>query len=91
MTKHTRGERKVYDHRWTKFRAWFLSHHPVCNTCGRAANEVDHVTPLSRGGGKYDLENLQALCKSCHSRKTQAEMNGRKPRLGCDLRGVPQG
>jgi 5-methylcytosine-specific restriction endonuclease McrA len=63
----------------------------VCKTCDRAANEVDHVTPLRDGGAKYDLENLQALCKSCHSRKTAAEMNGRAPRLGCDVRGVPQG
>ena len=91
MTKHVRGEREVYDYRWRKFRAWFLSRHPVCKSCDRAAKEVDHIQPLRDGGEKYDLENLQALCKSCHSRKTQAEMNGRKPRLGCDVNGVPVG
>lgn len=30
---------------------------------------VDHITPLSNGGKKYDMENLQTLCKICHSDK----------------------
>jgi len=37
-----------------------------------AATEVDHIVPL-RAGGTNDAENLQALCKSCHSRKTAIE------------------
>jgi hypothetical protein len=36
------------------------------------ATEVDHIQPLSRGGG-HEWENLQALCKSCHSKKTARE------------------
>lgn len=30
---------------------------------------VDHITPLSDGGKKYYMENLQTLCKICHSDK----------------------
>lgn len=41
------------------------------------ASEVDHITPHR---GDYALfwsaENHQALCKSCHSRKTTTEDGG---------------
>lgn len=30
---------------------------------------VDHIIPLSNGGKKYNMENLQTLCKICHSDK----------------------
>ena len=38
------------------------------------ATEVDHIIPLRHGGGNK-LENLQSLCKSCHSSKTAVENN----------------
>lgn len=88
MTLHIRGKPGTYDWRWQKFRAWYLSRHPVCKGCDRAANEVDHIQPLNSGGEKYDLENLQPLCKPCHSRKTRAE-NGRPGKAGCDVNGFP--
>ena len=31
---------------------------------------VDHIRPLNAGGERFDLENLQPLCRLCHSRKT---------------------
>jgi len=50
-----------------------LNSKPVCQMCQReAAAEVDHILPL-RQGGTNDANNLQALCKSCHSRKTATE------------------
>jgi 5-methylcytosine-specific restriction endonuclease McrA len=62
-----------------KLRAMFLRRHPLCADPfemhgGRpvVATEVDHIQPLSRGGG-HEWENLQALCKSCHSKKTARE------------------
>lgn len=39
------------------------------------ATEVDHIVP-KRLGGRDEIENLQALCKSCHSRKTMMERSG---------------
>jgi 5-methylcytosine-specific restriction endonuclease McrA len=39
-----------------------------CQYCGRAAENVDHVVPRSRGG-PHTWENVVAACKSCNSRK----------------------
>ena len=49
-----------------------------CKSCGRAGRlEVDHLTPISRGGDPFAIDNLQALCRCCHVAKTIAE--NRKP------------
>ncbi|MEW6862414.1 HNH endonuclease signature motif containing protein [Trueperella pyogenes] len=57
-----------------------MAAHPSCEQCERdgritPAAEVDHILPLDRGG-THDEENLQALCKPCHSAKT-ARQDGR--------------
>ena len=36
------------------------------------AREIDHIVPLSAGGGNGD-SNLQALCLMCHDSKSGAE------------------
>ncbi len=42
-----------------------------------SATEVDHIVPRRVGPElELSLENLQALCKRCHSRKTKAELQG---------------
>ena len=66
--------KRGYGYAWQKLRKYVLLHQPVCKGfdgehCGRAAQEVDHILPLSEGGTN-DLDNLQGLCKSCHSKKT---------------------
>jgi len=81
--------RRGYGETWRRYRRWYLDQHPVCKLCGKGATEVDHIRPLAHGGAKYELDNLQSLCKSCHSRKTSAEKTGRQPRLGCDVNGLP--
>lgn len=45
-----------------------------CQRLGRVrpADEVDHVTPLCRGG-KDLMSNLRAINHECHRLKTQAE------------------
>lgn len=68
--------KKRYGYHWRKIRADFLSAHPLCEICRQAgryvdATEVHHVKPLAEGGTN-SVDNLQALCKSCHSKITAA-------------------
>lgn len=58
----------------------FLKRHPLCQDPdgvhgGRPvpATDVDHIKARRDGGGD-DWSNLQALCHSCHSRKTAREL-----------------
>lgn len=68
---------------WKCVRLQRLEDYPLCEICERAeepritpATEVDHVIPIEAGGAPLDQANLQSLCKSCHSAKTWAEVNG---------------
>jgi 5-methylcytosine-specific restriction endonuclease McrA len=54
--------------------------------CFRAAQEVDHIQPLAKGGkDSHDSRhpNLQPLCKKCHVLKT-AEDFKKRPAIGLD-------
>jgi len=47
--------------------------------CGELANQVDHVDP----GDDHSLDNLQALCRWHHARKSSAEgAAARRPQAG---------
>lgn len=65
--------------RWRKFRRYFLANNQVCVACKAhgivtPATEVDHIVPLRDDPARaYDVDNMQALCHSCHSRKTSRE------------------
>ncbi|HFI0435151.1 HNH endonuclease signature motif containing protein [Streptococcus suis] len=70
---------KGYTSRWQKARRYYLKGHPLCVHCQRKgkltkATVVDHIKPHR---GDQDLFwnplNWQALCKSCHDRKTQTD------------------
>jgi hypothetical protein len=41
----------------------------MCNNLLDATYEVDHINPLYKGGTN-DFNNLQALCRNCHGKKT---------------------
>lgn len=66
----TTAERGYGGH-WQRIRKRILQRDPVCTTpgCDQPSTEVDHLTPLAQGGTNAD-NNLQGLCKPCHSRKT---------------------
>ena len=71
--------KRGYNSRWRRESKKFLQLHPLCEEClkeGRAtpATVVDHIRP-HRGDPKlfWDPSNWQALCKSCHDRKTARE------------------
>ena len=71
------GTKARYGPAWAKIRRSFLNRNPLCEECMRTgkmtpATEVHHMIPLVQGG-THAYSNLQALCHSCHSRKTVAE------------------
>ncbi|MFF0831010.1 HNH endonuclease [Brevibacillus sp. NPDC003359] len=71
-----------YDARWRKARTNYLSLNPLCVHCwndgkAMAATVVDHIKPHK--GDKllfWDRANWQALCATCHSKKTAKEDGG---------------
>lgn len=63
---------------WRSARFAVLREEPLCRHCARIgytkrAECVDHIVPISKGGAEYDRDNLQALCISCHNRKTRLD------------------
>lgn len=84
MTREYNRNNRAYKYlyntaRWKKLRIKFLKENPLCAECGkigivRPAEVVDHIIPHK--GNKelfWDEDNLQALCKECHDRKTAKE------------------
>ena len=62
-----------YGAAWRRLRLAILRRDPICRACNvSASEEVDHIVPKKRGG-QDTMENLQGLCKPCHSRKTALE------------------
>ena len=66
-----------YGAAWQRLRRWVLATEPLCRNCARhgrvtAAQHVDHIVPKTQGGTD-DRSNLQPLCMSCHSAKTNRE------------------
>lgn len=64
--------------RWREIRKLKLTTTPFCEECRKngtiiKATMVDHITPIKQGGNAFDLDNLQSLCWSCHSRKSVLE------------------
>ena len=81
MRRRNEGDAYYATARWRKLRRMVLARQPLCADpfgvhamLGEIvpATEVDHIVPV-REGGENSLENLQALCASCHSRKTNLE------------------
>jgi len=69
--------------RWRKVRNLYIQQHPLCedpfnyhkeNNETTLAQEVHHVTPARIDTEQfYSFDNLQALCKRCHARRTNLE------------------
>lgn len=87
VSRGTRGttSQQGYGTQWQKIRKIHLFNHPLCEDCKiegiiKPAKEVHHVIGLRNGGTNED-DNLQSLCKSCHSKRT---------RMGKDAIGLNQ-
>ena len=71
--------KRGYNYRWQRFRLTFLQTHPLCAECRRQgivteATELHHLDGLGPLGARgYDENNLEQLCKTCHSRKTASQ------------------
>ena len=85
QSDHHRGTaaERGYDHRWAKLRNAYILGNPLCAHCliqdrVTLAAEIDHVRPLADGGARLDPDNLQALCRSCHSLKTATDRANRE-------------
>ena len=70
-----------YGAKWQRLRVMILARDPLCgDPFGihaehgelTPATEVDHIRSLRRGR-RNTMDNLQALCRECHSRKTALE------------------
>lgn len=67
--KHLYGSRW-----WRENRMKVIAANPLCETCGRLAEEVDHIKPHRGDKALFeDASNLQALCKACHKAKTRLD------------------
>ena len=40
--------------------------------------EVDHLIPISKGGQSIGLENVRAICNTCHKAKTKIDNSGKR-------------
>ena len=72
--------RKFYSSwKWRKCRDKYVKQNPLCEKCkenGKTveADEVDHIIPVKvRFDLRFDFENLQSLCKRCHSIKSRKD------------------
>jgi 5-methylcytosine-specific restriction endonuclease McrA len=67
--KHQKPRAATYGGRWQKVKARvFDLHGRTCRYCGRYADTVDHVVPVSKGGTE-DLSNLVPCCRACNYSK----------------------
>ena len=63
---------------WRDLRRSYLESHPLCCECLKqgkyvTATIVDHIVPIRQGGKRLDANNLQSLCLSCHTLKSNKE------------------
>lgn len=77
------ADKSFYDSSaWTLIRTDQLARSPFCVAvledgmpCNRIATHVDHKVAREAGGSDLP-DNLQSLCRSCHSRKTASQDGG---------------
>lgn len=74
--------KRGYTKRWQRASKAYLREHPLCVVCDRTgrvecATVVDHIVP-HRGDDElfWDRSNWQAMCESCHNRKSRGERMG---------------
>jgi 5-methylcytosine-specific restriction protein A len=91
-SRHERG----YGNDWDKLRKAILERDcHICRSCYRqgrvtSANIVDHIISKAKGGTDSE-NNLEAICKECHDKKTIEEQGKRyKPKVTIGEDGWPK-
>ena len=80
--RSTYAQNKLYATRkWRAYRQAIIQRRGgECVECGATPLDqnihLDHIKPLAQGGEAYNEENIQILCRECHSRKTAREVWG---------------
>ncbi|WP_339759842.1 HNH endonuclease signature motif containing protein [uncultured Sulfitobacter sp.] len=80
---HRHSKRVTSTKRWNVLRMYILERDGFrCKECGKGGRlEVDHIKPVrSHPTLAYSPGNLQALCPSCHTKKTRIECGHPPPR-----------
>lgn len=77
------AQKDYQSRRWREASERFRKENPLCCMCEEedivTPSEVtDHKIPIADGGSFWDKKNWQALCRSCHNRKTREELNRRR-------------
>ena len=73
IRKKTPWSRWYWTNTWKKLSKQFLRENPKCCKCAEPSTEVDHIFSWDRSGDFWDYANWQAMCKSCHAKKTNSE------------------
>lgn len=55
-----------------KFKNGSIAKHVDVFTDDNVMITVDHIIPLSKGGAREDLNNMQVMCQYCNSKKGNA-------------------
>lgn len=86
MPANNRADLKTPE--WRQLRQRILERDAhTCGYCGGEADTVDHIIPVSAGGG-VDPSNLMAACNRCNglkANKVHARVNWVSPRWGVRL------
>ena len=65
------SSKRGYGSKHRQWRHQILNKYPICVMCGnKPATQADHIIPINKGGKRFDINNGQGLCASCHSAKT---------------------
>ena len=82
-TARRRKKKSGYGAQWKSISVAWLRDHPMCVRCEQRDRRVvavhaDHIIPVSVAPARvHDLTNIQSLCRSCHTIKTNYERAGR--------------